>query len=126
LNALPKIAQRQSAEVHVRELFVRCFAEQTGDQWQAFSLEFGLAAQADSFQAVKQKLEMMIFSYVYDALVGDDRAHAYELLNRRATWQVYAVYYFYKCLNGIAKLVSGPKRIFFREPLALEPKPCAA
>lgn len=74
-------------------LLVRCYIEHKNDQWQAFSLEFGLAAQGETEQDVRRKLESMIESYLEDALIGEDRAHADELLNRRATWLVYAKYY---------------------------------
>lgn len=74
-------------------LLVRCVANKTGGQWQAFSLEFGLAAQADTFAVVRRKLEAMLESYLYDALAGEDREHAAELLSRRAPWWVFARWY---------------------------------
>jgi hypothetical protein len=74
-------------------LLVRCFAVEEAGQWQAFSLQFGLAAQADSFPEAKQKLESMIDSYLFDALAGEDRKHASELLARRAPASVYLRYY---------------------------------
>lgn len=36
----------------------------------------------------------MIRTYVYDALVGEDREHAWELLQRKAHPRVYLLYYF--------------------------------
>jgi hypothetical protein len=71
------------------KLTVRCVALRKGDQWQAFSLEFGLAAQSDSLV----DLHLMIQDYWDDALVGEDRQHAVELLSRRAPWWVYVYYY---------------------------------
>lgn len=75
------------------KLTVRCLVEQKNDHWQAFSLEFGLAAQAETASEAKQKLESMIRAFVFDALAGEDQEYADELLNRRATWAVYAKYY---------------------------------
>jgi hypothetical protein len=69
------------------KLGLSCIVEPKGAQWQAFSLEFGLAAQADTMQDAKHRLDSMIRAYVSDALVGEDREHAHELLTRRATWQ---------------------------------------
>lgn len=71
---------------------IRCYAQRRGDQWQAFSLELGLAAQADTLLEVKRKLEIMIGCYVHDAVAGEDRDHAYELLSRRAPWWAYVQY----------------------------------
>lgn len=74
-------------------LLVRCVANKSGDQWQVFSLEFGLAVQADSFAVARRKMEAMLDSYLYDALAGEDREHAEELLSRRAPWWVFARWY---------------------------------
>lgn len=101
---------------------VRCYAEQLPDgQWQAFSLEFGLAAQADSFLAVKKKLDSMIRGYLYDALAGEDRQYADQLLTRRSPWWVYARYYYNRLLSAGRGFRN---RKFFEEPVGLEPKPC--
>jgi hypothetical protein len=99
-------------------------AELKDGQWQAFSLEFGLAAQGDSLTEVKRKLESMIVSYVKEAL-GEDKQHAYQLLTRRAGWQTYAKYYLCSFTASIADRLgkSKPQFVYYREPLALEPKP---
>ena len=109
-------------------LLVRCLVERKGDQWQAFSLEFGLAVQGDSMVEVRRKLESMIESYVHDALVGEDREHASELLARKATWRIFARYYFYWAILHIAKNFIKDSRdcAVYCSPLALEPKPYPA
>jgi hypothetical protein len=103
-------------------LTVRCIAERKGDQWQAFSLEFGLAAQGDSLPEVKQKLDSMIQNFVSDALIGVDREHAHELLTRKATWRVFFKYYVLASLSRITGLLDSKDHKFYRERLALEPK----
>jgi len=106
-------------------LVIRVFAERKNNQWQAFTLELGLAAQADTLPEVKHKLESMILSYVTDALTGEDRVHAYELMNRRATFRVYFNYYVLSVFYQIASLWDHSKdRIFYKEPMPLEPKAC--
>jgi len=108
-------------------LVIRVFAERKNNQWQAFTLELGLAVQADTLPEVKHKLESMILSYVTDALTGEDREHAYELLNRRATWRVYLNYYALSCFSYVASFLDHSKeRIFYKEPMPLEPKACTA
>ena len=107
-------------------LIVRYVAERHGDQWQAFTLEFGLAAQADSQADVQHKLESMIRSYVSDALTGEDREHADVLLNRRATLSVYAKYYLTLVQCWLARHLGGrsngkPSHMTFKHPLPLGP-----
>jgi hypothetical protein len=103
---------------------VRYFAERKGNQWQAFSLELGLAVQADTEADVRRKMESMIVSYVLDA-VTIDREHSHELLTRKATWQVYARYKLYLVISFIARFVGKPRdSAVYRAQLPLEPKPC--
>lgn len=111
---------------HNLALTVRCLIEGRGDQWQAFTLEFGLAAQAESEADVKRKLEDMLHTYLYDALVGEDRAHAAQLLQRRATWQVFARYYLAMLRNKIRDGGEGIRHSTYVEPIPLQPARCAA
>jgi hypothetical protein len=112
------------SDVRACRLVVRCLLERYDDRWEAYTLEFGLAAQAESEQDVRRKLENMIECYVRDALVGEDREHAYELLRRRARWQIYARYYLARAAKQFAWLHTGS--VPYREPLALEPRHCTA
>jgi hypothetical protein len=50
------------------DLIVRCYAEQVGDQWQAFCLDLSLAAQGDTFAEVKDKLDAMVAEYLPRAM----------------------------------------------------------
>lgn len=100
-------------------LTVRCIVEPKDGQWQAFSLEYGLAAQAESMEEAKCRLDRMIRSYVYDALVGEDRDHAHELLSRRATWRVYVRYY----VSSVLSAFSAKSETYY-DPLALVPEKC--
>jgi len=78
------------------QLIVKCYAEQEGDCWVAVCLSFNLAAQGDSFEEVKIKLEAMLAEYVYDALAGEDKPYAAQLLSRRAPLSAWIKYYFIK------------------------------
>jgi hypothetical protein len=44
------------------ELILHCFAEQKGNQWQALCLELSLAAQADTFEEARAKVDDMLVS----------------------------------------------------------------
>jgi hypothetical protein len=85
---------------------IRCLVRGRGDQWEAYSLEFGLAVQAESLSAAQAKLHEMITDYVKDA-IGIDRAHADELMNRRASFSVYLLYY---CVKFLSFFGDGLKR----------------
>ncbi len=106
---LPVAHSDSSAGRHI-PLIIRCFAQKRGDQWQAFTLEFGLAVQASSQEEVKHKLEGMIVSYLNDALNGEDREHAEILLNRSATARAYAWYHIIKLHNWLFRGKGGPER----------------
>lgn len=121
----PEMAPAVEPEHSPFRFVVRCYAEQRENQWQAFTLELGLAAQGDSFPEAKHKLDQMIGSYLRDALCGEDREYAYELLSRKATWQVYARYYLFSAVLGIVKFFGKPKdHVIYNRPLPLEPKFC--
>jgi hypothetical protein len=103
------------------QFVIRCVLEGRGDFWQAFSLELGLAVQAETKAEAKRKLKMMIRCYIDDAVCGQDRRYAYELLSRKATWRVYLLYY----LASAIKAVRGAKGYTtFSESLPLIPQPC--
>lgn len=109
-------------------LLIRCVLENKGDYWQAFTLEFGLAAQASGKQEAKRKLEMMIYSYLYDALVGEDRQYAVQLLSRRASPNVYVKYYVGKVFSSLQRDGEKPamRHCAYEEPVPLVPVACAA
>lgn len=94
------------------QLFLRCYAECKDGQWQAFCIDFSLAAQADTFKEARQKLESMIGAYLYDALVGEDRAHARQLLMRTAPWEQQFTYWLFASLHHIGLLSDGLRRLF--------------
>lgn len=106
-------------------LIVHCFYEKKDGQWQAFSLQFGLAAQADSFEEARRKLESMVRSYVYDALAGEDRDHAQELMSRKATRAVYVKYYSFMATSFLRHLLgagsNGSNNGIYDQPMPLMP-----
>ncbi|WP_075575001.1 hypothetical protein [Lysobacter antibioticus] len=72
---------------------VSCYFERDGDQWLGFCLDFTLVTQARSLEEAHRKLDSQIRDYVSDALVGQDRAYANQLLNRRAPLKYWAKFY---------------------------------
>lgn len=116
-------AKMSADGVRVVKLLVRCVAERVAkDQWQAFSLEFGLAAQGSTSREAQNKLESMVESYVREALT-EDRDHAEYLLNRKSGWSVYLKYYRARIASSLQFNVRGSHGGFsYQRPLPLEPK----
>lgn len=119
----PERQTEHSVDLAPVQLTVRCFAEKEADQWLAFSIELGLAAQADTLPEVKHKLEAMISTYVHDAVAGEDREHAYELLTRKAPLSVRLRYHTYSLLDRVRR---ASDRAVYTRPLPLEPAACHA
>jgi len=105
------------------DLVLHCYAEKKGNQWQAFCLELSVAAQADTFENARAKLDGMISSYVEDATVGEDRAFGADLLSRRAPWIDWLKYYAYAIRK---RLLNTSVTRLFREVLPLHPGKCHA
>ncbi len=101
-------------------LIARCYAERIDSQWQAFCLDYCLAAQADSFEEAKQKLEQMLCEYIYDALEGEDREFAVQLLDRPAPFKYWVKYHAYRLMFKVGAFRNEVHRLF-NEPLPLVP-----
>jgi 1,4-dihydroxy-2-naphthoyl-CoA synthase len=43
--------------MNTNDLILHCFADKSGDQWQAFCLDLTLAAQGDTFEDARAKLD---------------------------------------------------------------------
>lgn len=79
--------------MRTKDLVLRCYAVQKKGAWEVFCLDFSLAAQADTLQEAKAKLEEMIKEYVFDALIGEDKEYADQLLHRSAPFSEWLKYY---------------------------------
>ncbi len=119
----------KDARMSPSSLIIHCLFERHGDQWQAFSLEFGLAAQASSIDEAESKLQSMVESYVFDALVGEDKEHASTLLKRRATMSVYVRYYYTALISHFKRLTKGGNGSYrgtYERPVPMMPASCGA
>jgi len=79
-----------------------------------------IPASIDTFAEVKDKLDVMIAQYVYDALVGEDREYAHQLLTRRAPLRDWLKYYWYRVLSQAVAIPEEARRLF-TSILPLEP-----
>lgn len=103
-----------------KKLMLHCLAEKKGDYWQAICLDLTLATQGDSFEEVRGKLDSVIESYLYDALAGDDKEYAEQLLTRRAPTADWIRYYMFVILKRLGLLKNALHRLFV-EPIPMMP-----
>lgn len=105
------------------QLVLKCYAERKGDQWIAVCLDFDLAVQGDSAKEVRSKMHEMIVEYVGDALVGEDREYAGQLLSRRAPLRLYLKWHTMKIVSGLRRTAGSIRNGFelFKETLPLKP-----
>ena len=80
------------------QLILRCYGERKGHVWQAFCIDLGLATQGESFQEARDKLHGQIASYMQEALAGEDREYADQLLSRKSPLGFRLRYHFYSLL----------------------------
>lgn len=110
-----------------KELILRCYAERKHGQWQAFCLDFSLAAQGDSFDEARAKLDRQIHEYVHDALMGEDRPHAPAMLARTAPLRFWLRYFYIAVALWVGRAVRGReslRKARFNEAMPLVPSIC--
>nr|VFJ89039.1 MAG: hypothetical protein BECKLFY1418A_GA0070994_100623 [Candidatus Kentron sp. LFY] len=89
---------------------LHCYIEKKHGIWQAFCLDFMLAAQGESFEESREKLKSMVKEYIDDAKHGENQKYAEQLLSRRAPVRYWWKYYLYKALWYIDKLRNDANR----------------
>ena len=94
-------------------LVLRCYARRLiGGGWYGVCLDFNLAAEADSFDELKQKIHEMIVSYLEVVLDTDDKNSIPELIERKAPLIDWIKYYLICLKISIGKI---PNIITFKE-----------
>jgi hypothetical protein len=103
-----------------KDLIVRCYAQKSGDVWQAVCIDLNLAAQDPCLAKAKEKLDAQIYEYIFDAVAGEDRSYADELLNRKAPLSLRAKYYLFFVLQWLDSWKNGGHKSF-KLPVPLVP-----
>ncbi len=98
--------------VHANHLLLRCYAEKDEDQWLAFCVDLTLAAQGDTLEQARARLHEQIAEYVHDALIGEDRPYARDLLPRPAPLRERLRYHAYSRLQRLGILPSRHREVF--------------
>jgi hypothetical protein len=99
--------------MQTRTLLLRCYGFYRDGQWHGLCLDLDIAAQADTPQALRQKLAAMIESYVETVLDTDDKASIAALLDRRASVQDWLRY----LVAVVAAKFQPARRLLFKEAL---------
>jgi predicted RNase H-like HicB family nuclease len=94
---------------------LRCYAKKEGSDWVAVCIDLSLAAQAESPQLAKEKLESMIMTYVNEAL-NEHKEYSAQLLSRKAPFSQQLTYYKALAFCFIAEMLhrteSNESRVF--------------
>lgn len=85
-----------------QQLILKCYAENESGNWVAVCIDLNLAAQGQTFEETKVKLEAMIDEYIHDALVGEDKAFAAQLLSRKAPLSLRLRYWSIRFKNALS------------------------
>lgn len=102
-----------------QNLFVRVYGERQHDQWTLMCLDYSLVVQADTLLEAKRKLNEQMRMYLRDALVGQDRAHAADLLLRRAPLRYWVKFYWHYTMMKFRE--ARRTRLAERETLPMVP-----
>ncbi|QSA97737.1 type II toxin-antitoxin system HicB family antitoxin [Methylococcus sp. EFPC2] len=104
------------------DLILHCYAKrEAGGYWAAYCLDFTLYATGETLDEARSKLDAVIREYLYDALVGEDKAHAPQLLKRSAPLKDWAVYYGLAFLHNVMHMGNTLKHALITEVVPLTP-----
>lgn len=91
---------------------LHCIAQKEGEYWSARCLDFTLYAVGNTLDEAKSKLSTQIDEYIYDAIEGEDKEFAAELLLRKAPLKDWIVYHTIDFLEHCAMLRGKMGEIF--------------
>lgn len=103
---------------------VRCFIHREEELFVAHCIDLSLAAQADSMEEARHKLDAMIkdhLQYVVELVREGDMASAKQMLERKSPWSIRAtygrIYLMHKVRSGVQN-IGKTWRESFQSPLA--------
>ena len=107
------------------ELILRCYGRQTKEgNWFGICLDLNLAAEAESPDLLRQKMNAIILSYLETVLDTDDNDSIPQLLYRRAPIRNWLIYYLIKCIDFIRQFpgnftfqISPYRTVTFSKPI---------
>lgn len=100
-------AALQGALIMNQDHILHFYGELREGQWTVMCLNFSLAVQAESLSEAKLKINQQVDMYLKDAIEGQDRAHARELLNRSAPAKYWLKYYWHRATKALFNVRDG-------------------
>jgi predicted RNase H-like HicB family nuclease len=97
--------------MRTNELVIRCYAKKEGEAWVAVAVDLCLAAQAESVESAKAKLEDMIHSYIEDAFTIDNQ-YAHQLLSRKAPLSQRVEYHWAAFVTKFTSKIKDQSKLF--------------
>ncbi len=91
---------------------LHCIIKKEPDYWAARCLDFTLYAVGDSKEEAIAKLESQINEYLYDALEGEDKEFAAELLLRKAPLRDWVLYHILDFIQHCIRLHGTLGQVF--------------
>ncbi|HFD81038.1 MAG TPA: DUF1902 domain-containing protein [Gammaproteobacteria bacterium] len=93
--------------MRARDLKLRCYAEQNHDgSWFGICIDLNLAADGDSLEEVRRKLDDQVRDYIEEAL-GDDVAYIDDLIPRPAPLPFRIRYHYIRFLCWLDRMRKG-------------------
>ncbi len=78
---------------------LHCIAKYRSGYWSAYCLDFSLYATGETLDEATEKLGAQVMAYLYDAIEGEDREFAPQLLLRRAPWRDWAEWHLLSAMD---------------------------
>lgn len=97
--------------MRLQDLILRCYAMKDGNAWVAVCIDLCLSAQGDDFNQAKAALDAQIKDYLYDALEGEDKPFAAQLLMRKAPIMQRLQYHWIKTAINLHLIRDGLYRL---------------
>ena len=87
-----------------KKIRVRCYAERESDgSWFGICIDLNLAAQGDTLEEVRQKLDAQVQDYLDEAF-GEDSEYLHDLVPRRAPMSFIFRYYWIKLMCWLRRI----------------------
>jgi hypothetical protein len=94
------------------DLILRCYGYRKGNKWIGVCVDLDIAAEADSLDDLKNKLNSMIHSYVETVCDTEDKSSIPYLIKRRSPLPDWFRYYLTVALCRIANRKRDDRRAF--------------
>jgi|APSaa5957512576_1039674.scaffolds.fasta_scaffold156620_2 hypothetical protein len=101
------------ADISPNKFVLRCYGQRKeNNKWFGVCLDFNLAVEAESIDALKSKMREVVASYISVVMDTDDKSSIPELFSRKAPVKDWLIYYWIRTKKTIRNL---PGNFTFKE-----------